>query len=100
MALQHASPELRNDRVIVHRAVSKNGIALEYAGEEMRRDRDIVLTAIAHDEFDFALSYAADTLLEDMTFAAHVRERLLEECCEKLGLERIGTEELLFGSDA
>jgi len=90
----------------------------------MKADRDVVLAAIAqHDE---ALLYAADSFLQDESFAVDARRNLLflkittlsgrscvialegdcyavsswyliKESCGKLGLQRTGRESLLYG---
>eukprot|EP00971_Amphidinium_carterae_P278982 5538260-Amphidinium_carterae.1 len=52
-------------------AVLQNGLALAYAAEEFQADRDIVFTAVS--DSSLALQFAADSLLEDETFARDAR---------------------------
>ena len=63
MALQHASPLARDDRIIVLRAVARTGHALQYASAALKDDREIVLAAVAQNPF--ALQFASAALQDD-----------------------------------
>mmetsp|Transcript_70037 Transcript_70037/g.130929 ORF Transcript_70037/g.130929 Transcript_70037/m.130929 type:complete len:221 (+) Transcript_70037:55-717(+) len=121
-ALEYATDELKSNREIVLTAVGKHGDALQYASDELKGDREIVLTAVAR--VGWALQFAADALLQDTSFAVAGRYRLyffeitamsgrsctvawmslkgraelLDQSCEKMGLQRRGTEKLLHGA--
>mmetsp|Transcript_50224 Transcript_50224/g.92787 ORF Transcript_50224/g.92787 Transcript_50224/m.92787 type:complete len:315 (+) Transcript_50224:72-1016(+) len=122
LALQFASVELKNHAQIVFTAVSSRGWALQYASEELRSNHEIVLAAVANNVQ--ALRFAADTLLEEEAFAVDARKNfflfkitalsgrscilvlkdqdstmLLDACCWKLGMERSGSETLLYGAE-
>ena len=51
--LEFASPRLQGDKGIVLAAVSNRGSALKYATERMRGDPEIVLTAMKNDTYAF-----------------------------------------------
>ena len=73
-ALEFATEELKGDREIVMAAVSKHGTALEFAAEELKGDREIVMTAVSQN--GFALECATEELQADreivMTAVSHV----------------------------
>jgi hypothetical protein len=48
LALQWASPELKNDKALALAAVKQNGYALHYASEPLQDDREVVEVAIAN----------------------------------------------------
>jgi hypothetical protein len=47
-ALQYASNELKNDRIIVLAAVNQNGQALRFASDELKNDMCILIPAVAN----------------------------------------------------
>jgi hypothetical protein len=46
MALQHASPEIRDNGTIVLEAVTQNPMALEFASARLKKSMTVALTAI------------------------------------------------------
>eukprot|EP00435_Cladocopium_sp_Y103_P061593 s299_g23.t1 len=79
LALQYASPSLRQDREIVLQAVRQHGCALEFACEELRSDRDVVWQAVNKTPRSLNLALgglADDAELEDL--ARDVRCRIQE----------------------
>eukprot|EP00971_Amphidinium_carterae_P094625 1873139-Amphidinium_carterae.2 len=123
-ALKYATEELRSSRTLVMMAVVQYGLALEYAAEELRGEPKIVTAAIGQ-PYGHALCFAADTLLQDESFAVTARENLyffrvtamsgrscvvasqhledrevlLDKSCSKLKLQRTGSEALLHGAE-
>jgi len=62
----HASPELREDREFVIRAVAVNCDALIFVSDELKCDRQVALAAIGHK--GHALKHVRGDLLEDRDF--------------------------------
>eukprot|EP00971_Amphidinium_carterae_P126479 2505663-Amphidinium_carterae.1 len=127
-ALPCAAEGLKGDHEIVLAAVSQKGDVLQYATEELKSDPEIVLAAISGsaDSFKFAgenllqdEAFAVETRLcyylfkiialsgRSCTVALDtvdlddysIKQRLLRAACDKLGMQRTGTETLLYGMD-
>ena len=58
-ALRHASFELRSDRAVVMAALARNGHALQHASPEFRADRAVVLAATANNGYALGICLAA-----------------------------------------
>jgi len=84
IALQYASTELRNEKIIVLSAVKKTGSSLQYASPELQNDREIVLAAVKQN--GFALKFPSPELKKDveiMIFAIHSNPFVLTKLSEK-----------------
>mmetsp|Transcript_63025 Transcript_63025/g.117221 ORF Transcript_63025/g.117221 Transcript_63025/m.117221 type:complete len:224 (-) Transcript_63025:34-705(-) len=128
-ALLCAADELKGDRDIVLEAVSQKGDVLQYAAEELKADPEIVLAAISHsmDSLKFAAdslledeAFAVEARTRHYFFKVlalsgrscivamdavdfddyGMKPRLLRATCDKLGLQRTGSEVLLYGTDS
>lgn len=68
--LRFASPTLRDDKEVVTFAVEQNGWALEYASPRLKNDKEIVMKAILNDPW--SMKFASIELKNDKTFALEV----------------------------
>lgn len=69
--LEYVSDQLRDDREIVLRAVTRSNSQLEFASEKLQNDKDVVFTALQHYGY-YAFQYASAELRNDKEFVMRI----------------------------